>query len=180
MRTRFRSTMVVCWACVALFVAAVACAQTPGPSGEGELWCKEKGFDKQLKGLNLTPAQKTQLDTQRAAKKEAMQSINQSIVAKRQDLGAEIDKDTTDQAKIDSIAADLKSLEGQRIDQEIKFKIQMKQVLTPDQFKQLSATREGRKHGKHCGWKKQSNPPAPDAGESSSAAPVSGGTAPNK
>jgi Spy/CpxP family protein refolding chaperone len=179
MRTRFVSTTLAWWTCVAVFSAAVACAQTPCPSGEGELGYKGKGFDKHLKALNLTPAQQTQLDTQRAAQREAMKSIHQSVGAKRQELRAEIDKEKTDQAKIDSIAAELKNLEGQRIDQEIKGTLQIKTVLTPDQFKQLSAKRGDRKHGKHGWWKKHPNPQTPSAGESSSAAPVSGGTASN-
>ncbi len=179
MSTRFAGTTLAWWACVAFFSAAVVCAQTSSPSGEEELWCSGKKFDKHLKELNLTPAQKTQLDTQRSAQREAMESIHQSIETKRHELRAEMDKDATDKAKLDSIATELKNLQGQRISQEIKGILQMKEVLTPDQFKKLNAMRENRKHGKHGGWKKQCTAPAAPASGSSPASPESEGTAPN-
>jgi Spy/CpxP family protein refolding chaperone len=179
MRTRCAGILLASWACVALFSVAVACAQTPSASGEGEFGCKGKKFEKHLKELNLTPEQKTQLDTQRAAQREAMETIRQSIETKHQELRAEIDKETTEKAKIDSIAVELKNLEAQRIDQEIKGNLRMKEVLTPDQFKKLNAIREKRKEGKHGMWKKQCSPPAQPASGSSSASPESGGPAPN-
>jgi len=150
-------------------------AQQPAASARGDHWRPGKKFDKQLKELNLTPEQKTKIDAQRAAQREAMEKIHDSIKAKRHELRAEMDKVATDKAKIDAIAADLKNLEGQRIDREINGILQMKEALTPEQFKKLGAMREKRKHGRH-GWghKRQETQAAP-GNEASSAPPEAGG-----
>lgn len=158
MRIRLLGSLLAFGVCTALLSAAVVCAQPPAPLGEGEFWGRGKGFEKCLKKLNLTAEQKSKLDTQRAAQRDAMKTIRQSIASKRQDLRAEMDKDATDKAKIDGIAAELKNLEGRRVDQQIKGILQMKEVLTPEQFKQLSALREGKKGRKHGWWKKHSDP----------------------
>lgn len=160
MRMRFVGKTSALWVCMALLSAAIIHAQPP--SEEGEFW--GKGFYKGLKKLNLTAEQRSKLNTQRAAQRDAMKAIRQSIASKRRELRAEIDKETTDRARIDSIAAELKNLECRRIDQRIKGILQMKELLTPEQFKQLHALREGKMGRKHGWWKKQSDSPAPPAG----------------
>ncbi|MCX6356885.1 MAG: Spy/CpxP family protein refolding chaperone [Candidatus Aureabacteria bacterium] len=169
MRTRFIGTLAVPAAGALLLSAAAVFAQTPCPAGADGGWHKGKGCGKQLEQLNLTPEQKQKLDAQRKEKKSAMKGLEESLKAKRGELREEMDKEKTDKAKIESIGADLKRIEAQRIDQEISGILQMKEILTPEQFKKMSAMREEHKGGKH-GKKWKGHTHGDDEGDT--AAPV--------
>ncbi|MEI6633026.1 MAG: Spy/CpxP family protein refolding chaperone [Chlamydiota bacterium] len=114
----------------------------PGDEGGGR---KGKGLGKHLKELDLTPEQQQKMKAQRKEQGIAMKSIRDALKAKHEELRAEIDKEKSDKAKIESITAELKKLEAQRIDQDVKGILQMKESLTPEQFKKLSAMREAGK-----------------------------------
>jgi periplasmic protein CpxP/Spy len=202
MRARCIGTVTVLGMVLLLLTLAGACAQPasppgsdeammppPPPGGEGG-WHKGKGFGKQLKELNLTPEQKEKIEAQRKEQKSAMKNLRESLKAKHEELRAEMDKEKTDKAKIESITAELKKLEAQRIDQDVKGILQMKETLTPEQFKKLGAMREegkGEKHGRkgkgkghkhgHDGDEHWEKKPAPAAVQSPQATPGTGGSA---
>jgi Spy/CpxP family protein refolding chaperone len=106
---------------------------------EGRHHKDHKGF---YKDLNLTDAQKKELE---ATKKEGWTEAKatfKNIHAKREALHQELSKDTLDMAKIGQIQAELKDLQAKGIDQEINGMIAMKKVLTPEQFKKMMAKKE--------------------------------------
>jgi Spy/CpxP family protein refolding chaperone len=148
-------------------------AMMPPPPRGGHGWHKGKGFGKHLKELNLTSEQQQKIDAQRKEQRSVMKGLRESLKAKHDELRAEMDKENTDKAKAESIGAELKKLEGQRIDQEIKGILQMKETLTPEQFKKLGdmrEKREGGRGGKH--GRKGKGHGRDDAGECTPATPV--------
>jgi len=165
MIARCIGTVTVLGIVLLLFTLAGACAQPASPPGSDETmmssptpptgdeggWHKGKGFGKQMKELNLTPEQQQKFKAQRKEQGSAMKSLRESLKAKHEELRAEMDKEKTDTTKIESITADLKKLEAQRIDQEVKGILQMKGTLTPEQFKKLDAMREEGKGERHGG-----------------------------
>lgn len=129
-----------------VLMLAAALAQTPPPPpgpphGDGEM-PGEREFGKHLKELDLTAEQTAKINAQRKEQKSAMKSIRESLMAKRNELRDELDKEKTDKAKIESITSELKRLEAQRIDQKVNGILQIKATLTPEQFKKLGSMRE--------------------------------------
>jgi Spy/CpxP family protein refolding chaperone len=123
----------------------------PPPGGKAGWQHKGKISKKDMGELNLTPEQQKKIKEQRKEQGSAMKSLRESLKAKHEELRAEIDKEKSDKAKIEGITADLKKLEDQRIDQEIKGILQTKETLTPEQFKKLSDMREKREEEKRGG-----------------------------
>ena len=83
-----------------------------------------------------------------------MKKVRESIRAKREELRDELDKEQTDPAKIEAITSELKKLEGDRVDQEVKGILGMKETLTPEQFKKLrSREHRGGRHERKGEWR---------------------------
>ena len=139
MSARFRGAYAVLGVGALLLVLATARAQAPCPTGGAGEEQKGGRFKEHLKELNLTPAQTEQLNTQRQANKSAMRELQRALKAKRGELREEFDKQTPDKGKLESITSELKRLEAQRIDQRVKNILQMKEMLTPEQFKKMSS-----------------------------------------
>ncbi|MCX6339836.1 MAG: periplasmic heavy metal sensor [Candidatus Aureabacteria bacterium] len=154
MRARFKGAYAVLGVGALLLVLVTARAQTPCPMGGAGQEHKEGRFKERLTELNLTPAQMEQLNTQRQANKSAMRELQQALKTKRRELREELDKQKPDKGKLESITSELKRLEAQRIDQRVKNILQMKETLTPEQFKKMSSLKEerrGEKHGQQRG-----------------------------
>jgi Spy/CpxP family protein refolding chaperone len=149
MSARFRGAYAVLGVGALLLVLATARAQAPCPTGGAGEEQKGGRFKEHLKELNLTPAQTEQLNTQRQANKSAMRELQQALKTKRGELREELDKQNPDKGKLEGITSELKRLEAQRIDQRVKSILQMKETLTPEQFKKMSALEEGRRGEKH-------------------------------
>ena len=120
----------------------------PPPEKEGGWRMGRRLGRQQLKELNLTAEQQEKIDAQRKEQKAVMRVVRDALKAKHEELRAEIDKEKSDPAKIEGIAAELKKLEAQRIDQEVKGILRVKETLTPEQFKKLSLMREERRAGR--------------------------------
>ncbi len=189
MRSRFNITRTALGVGALLLILTVARAQTPCPKPEEGREHRKGPFREQLKTLNLTAAQTEQLTAQRKEKREAMKNLRESLKAKRRELREELYKENTDKAKIESIASELKKLNAQRIDRHVQGILQMKAMLTPEQFKKLSSLKQermgrlpeglkgkGRRHG-HDGDEDWEKKPAPAAVQSPQAAPGTGGSA---
>ncbi|MCX6339433.1 MAG: periplasmic heavy metal sensor [Candidatus Aureabacteria bacterium] len=153
MKVRFAGAIVALGMGALLLSLADAHAQTPCPMrGEGEEH-GEGRFQEQLKELNLTPAQTEQIKKQRQANMSAMRELKQALKTKHSELLEELDKQQPDKGKIESVTSELKRLEAQRIDQKVKNILQMKETLTPEQFKKLSSLKEEYGGEKHGPWK---------------------------
>ena len=120
-----------------LLVLASAHAGYPwkGEGKEGKY--KGRSDEEYLQELNLTPEQMEQFAKQREESNSAKEGLRNSIREKHRELREELDSETTDNEKLESIVSELKSLEAQRIDQKVKSIIQMKEILTPEQFQKV-------------------------------------------
>ena len=118
---------------------------------------KEGKGDKEgfLKDLNLTPQQKDQMKADREQNAGKMKELRETTRAKRTELKAEFDKPTVDTARVNAIATELKTLEGQKVDMMVARLLSLKKILTPEQFQKMQEKMEKKKEewskkaGKH-------------------------------
>ncbi len=120
----------------ALLFAGAAFAQQAAPQkGAG---ARGAGLQALKTYLNLTDQQVTDLKAVETSLHTAIQPLRQDLVAKRQDLRAELQKTTPDQSIIaqlnQQIASDVSQIEAQRA----TFQKQLLAVLTADQISQLN------------------------------------------
>ncbi|MFA5099422.1 MAG: periplasmic heavy metal sensor [Candidatus Omnitrophota bacterium] len=122
--------------------ASLAFAQLPeGDRAKmGKDW--ESRFNTIIKELNLTPEQQQAIGAQRSQDRARSQELRQKIKSARKEITAELDKEVTDTAKVDSLVAQMKELTGDRIEQQIQGIMSLKNILTPEQFKALNAKKE--------------------------------------
>lgn len=176
MRARFMAITAGLATGALLLVLASAHAGCPwkGEGKEGEQ--KDTHHDEYLQELNLTPEQMEQFTKQREEKRSAMEGLRNSIREKHGELREELDRETTDSEKLAGIVSELKSLEAQRIDQKVKCIVQMKEILTPEQFQKLQSLRgkhwkgghgkKGKKgHHRRCGGKDEAGEPDLPSGQ---------------
>ena len=132
---------------------SVACAQLPegDQSKMGKNW--EARFSEIIKELDLTQEQQQAITKQRTQEKAQSQELRQKIKSVRDEITAELNKESTDTAKVNSLIAQLKNLTGNRIEQQIQGIMFLKKILTPAQFKALNEKKQ-RQNGKHKGGKK--------------------------
>lgn len=139
-----------------------------GPARAGARWkwgekgkeYREKCHEEYVEELDLTPEQMEQFTKQREESRSAMEGLRDSIREKHRELRDELDSETTDSEKLESIVSDLKDLESRRIDRKVESIIRMKEILTPEQFQKMQSLRKKHwkgGHGKrwrkgHRGW----------------------------
>ncbi len=108
-----------------------------------EMHHKRKGDKDIMKMLNLSPAQKEQVQNQRSANKQKWSELKEKTRSKRLELKQELEKPEIDKNKINAITADIKTLMGEQIDLRIDDILAMKRILTPEQFKKLQERKSG-------------------------------------
>ena len=104
---------------------------------------KNKKSEKFFKDLNLTAEQKAKLDAQREAKWETRKAEREQLKTKMQALHAEIAKPGTTRADVQGLVDEISAMKGQMFAQRIDGVFAMKEVLTPEQFAKIEATRKG-------------------------------------
>ena len=88
--------------------------------------------------------------------------------ASRHDDGFLANAGTVDNAKLEAIKTDLKNLSAQTIDEQVARALELKQILTPEQFQKMQSKMEGLKGkfgGKWGGKGKDNMPPPPEGSE---------------
>lgn len=84
--------------------------------------------------LNLSEDQEKQLKDIKQKKREAKKSIFEQIKANREAFEAEIVKATPDMTKINDTQTQLKAIQSQMVDNHLNFILEIKKLLTPEQF----------------------------------------------
>ena len=112
-------------------LAPVVYANEGGWHGGGG-WHQDK--EKIAKVLNLTADQKKQFEDIRKKQKEAMKGIFEQIGANREAFDAEIAKASPDMNKINDLQGQLKTIQGQMIDNHLNLILEIKKILTPEQY----------------------------------------------
>ena len=102
-------------------------------------WRKEKGQEI-FAQLNLTEEQKQQLKKNRSNHREKMKASFEQMRSYKQALRQELMKAELDMGKINQIQSQTKALQGQMADERLESILEVRKVLTPEQFAQFSAS----------------------------------------
>ncbi len=135
---------VVVLAVVSLLAIPLAYAESLGGHGE---CARGEGKHKDVFGeeLGLSAEQKEQIKQHREENKGAVKELHQQLKAKRDQLKVELDKPASDEGKISLIVEEIKALEGQMIEYRVDRILEMKEILTPEQYQKLQEKKESRK-----------------------------------
>lgn len=103
---------------------------------------QEERFDKISKELNLTEKQQEQVKNHRKKHREQMKETAVKTKEIREAMRKELEKPEIDKAKINKLSSELKELEAKRIDNRTKGIIEMREILTPEQYQKMNQMTE--------------------------------------
>jgi len=133
----------------------------PGPAGDGKTcpvssnghqggnWHRGHGDHMLAKILNLTEDQVNQLKLIKEQDKVAMKAIFAQMRTIKGSFEAEIVKATPDMAKINDLQAQMKTIQGQMLDNHLNSILAIKKIMTPEQFAGFMALKKERMMKKH-------------------------------
>ena len=100
-----------------------------------------------LKALNLTPEQEKSLEANRQAQRQEMTRIVGALKVQKQKLEEALKNYSVTRPEVEPIVSEIKSLQGQLIDQRISGIFAVKGILTAEQFAKFQeiAGHKGRK-----------------------------------
>ena len=136
----------------------VSCSFAQEPKGnetnKKEGWEHSKKND-MFRELNLTKEQEAKLGEFRKANEVQRSTIINALKDDREGLRNELNKGDSNPKEIERLSSEIKRLQGEMLDLHIKSVLNMKQVLTPEQFKQFQekAKEKQKMHREHPGMK---------------------------
>tara|TARA_Y100000031_G_C8024650_1_gene294258 strand:+ start:93 stop:575 length:483 start_codon:yes stop_codon:yes gene_type:complete len=98
---------------------------------------KGEKMQKFIDELGLSEEQQAQMKEQRQGHKDEIKEFYEEVRGLRDALKAELEKPDSNEATINSLATRLKALEGKKIDFRIQKVLELKSILTPEQFKKF-------------------------------------------
>lgn len=105
----------------------------------------QKNKDRILEELSLTAQQKEQLKEIMKENRSKAVALREQLQVSRNALKDELNKVESDTAKIGILVAELKSIEGQLVDQRVRHILKIKTILTPEQFNKFKEKMEAGK-----------------------------------
>ncbi len=108
----------------------------------------EERMDSLIRELDLTPQQKEQLGKCREANHEQQRKSRDLLRDKKKELETELAKYDSDEGKIKRIGAQLTDLWGKAIEQRTNSVLEIKKILTPEQFEKFQQKKNTFKHKK--------------------------------
>jgi len=119
------------------------------------LYWQKASFDGRV--LNLTEDQQKQLKSIKQKQRETMKSAFQQIRSNREAFNAEIMKAAPDMNKINGLQAQLKTIQSQLADNHLNSILEIKKIMTPEQFAGYMALQKerrliGKRAGEHKEW----------------------------
>ncbi len=143
-----------------VFAAGVAFAgtsnQNAGNNGMSHPFKMEKknkkSFDTIAKELNLTDEQKKKIEDLGKTNKEKIKEIRKQIKEKNKAINDELLKENYNVNTVNGLAAEIQQLQGSIEKIRIDGKVQIRSILTYDQFKQMETKKKekiGNKNGKN-------------------------------
>jgi Spy/CpxP family protein refolding chaperone len=124
-------------------------------AGNGPDQKHEKMFEKMAKELNLTADQQAKLKANREGKRAKMQSLREAMKANRQKFQEAVKKPGATRAGVQPLIDEMKSLQGQIMDQMADGIFGAKEILTPEQFEKMQNKMEEKRKerkGKDGDW----------------------------
>ena len=97
------------------------------------------------KVLNLSEDQQKQLENLWTKKQESKKIIIEQVKSNRQAFDAEITKASPDMGKISTLQTELKTIESQVVDERLNSLLEVKKVMTPEQFTGFLALKKAMK-----------------------------------
>ena len=91
------------------------------------------------KDLNLSQDQKKLLEENKKSRREEMKSLFSQMKEKREAIRNELQKDELNIGKITQINNELKILSAQMLDRKLEGILEVRKILTPEQFKKFMA-----------------------------------------
>jgi Spy/CpxP family protein refolding chaperone len=116
-------------------------------------WHHGKDGHMMAKVLGLTEDQVKQLKDIHQKQKEAMKSVFEQIKSNREAFNAEIVKAAPDMNKVNDLQAQFKTIQGQMLDNHLNSLLEVKKVMTPEQFAGFMALKKERELKMHHGRK---------------------------
>lgn len=102
------------------------------------------------KKLDLTDDQKKALEENKNQNREQTKALFQSIKDKKEQMRQELQSGQLNMDKINQLQNELKASQAQMLDSRLQGILEIRKILTPDQFKKFMAHMEEQKeHGKH-------------------------------
>ena len=100
------------------------------------------------KELNLTPEQQAKLEENRKAHREKTTQLRTAMMEKEKQMQQALKDPAATRATIEPLVNEIKSLQGQLIDQRVSGIFAVKEILTPEQVAQLHQIMEKRKENR--------------------------------
>jgi len=137
---------------------AAPAPQQAGPGEEGPGGGRGPGPKAFFKELGLNPEQQEKLEAHRKAQWAQNKEVREQMKAKMQALHEEIGKPNMDPAQVKGLVDEVNTLKGHLFAQHINGILEMKEILTPEQFAKMQAHFKDRGPGKHGRWGKPHGP----------------------
>ena len=115
-----------------------------GDEGDSSKVRWEQNISEMYQHLGLTPEQDKQLKDHRDRHRSQMDTLQKEIKVKREQLGEELQKTDFDIRKVQQIHGDLKSLKARMEDNRLEGILEVRKILTPDQFSKFMKLKEDR------------------------------------
>ncbi|MBI3602396.1 MAG: Spy/CpxP family protein refolding chaperone [Candidatus Omnitrophica bacterium] len=96
--------------------------------------------------LNLTDDQKKQLESNKQKQRQQMKAVFEQMKTQREAFRQELMKPNLDMAKINSIHAQMKTLQEQMADNRLNSILEVRKILTVDQFSKFTSLMEQHRH----------------------------------
>jgi Spy/CpxP family protein refolding chaperone len=87
--------------------------------------------------LNPTPQQRQEIESHRSQNFEKAKELRRQLQETGKQLKEELDKPVSDIAKVNALAAQIKALEASKVDERIQKVLELKKILTPQQYQLL-------------------------------------------
>ena len=122
-----------------------------------------KDFSEMFEKMQLSGGQQARLDANRERHKGEMEAIRRQMNAKRQELREALEQPAMDINRVRQVHSELKELMLKKEDQHLSAILEIRGILTPEQFAQFQQMdRRGRKHSRPN--MPPEGAPGPDAG----------------
>jgi len=107
----------------------------------------EKGekFQAIMEKLDLTQEQKDQLKEHREARQEETKELKEELKANRKTLHEELKKYDSDRGVIAATLSKVNDLQGKLMQEKTESFLQMKEILTPEQFQKMSELKDAQR-----------------------------------
>jgi Spy/CpxP family protein refolding chaperone len=144
-----------------LFATGWAFAQGPHKGGMQQGRARmEKSRQQLYEQLNLSEQQQKQLEENRQAEAKNMLQLRQTIRQKQMALQKALNDPAVTREQVEPLANEIKTLQGELIDDRMSNIFAVKQILTPEQyakFNQIMKEKKEEQGGKAQGWREKIN-----------------------